>query len=364
MKILHINSYYVKDVFYTNLFNYQIESGIDIDVLVHKAKNTFNNFNKENCIVLSSYNKIDKYFFYLKHKKLYNDVKRIDLEYDLVHAHTLFTNGYQAYKIYKQFRIDYVVAIRSTDLDVFFKYFIHLRKTGLNILLNAKKIIFISEGYKTKLFKYINVKYHDEILKKSIVIPNGISNFFLENKGSNSNELNKIKILHVARINKNKNAILIVKAIEILLRQGYDISLDCIGSVEEEDVLHKLLGYDFVSHYSFMSKEKLINFYKKSTMFIMTSFNETYGISYLEAMSQGLPVIYTRDEGFDNQFPDGYVGYNCDSSDAVELSNKIKDVLNNYENIKSNCINSVDEFDWKIIGEKYTNIYNDILNKR
>lgn len=40
----------------------------------------------------------------------------------------------------------------------------------------------------------------------------------------------------------------------------------------------------------------------------MPSHKETFGLVYAEAMSQGLPIIYTKNQGFDGQFPDGYVG--------------------------------------------------------
>ncbi len=360
MKILHINSYYVKDFFYTNLYNYQKENGIEFDILVHKAKNTYNDFNKEDCITISPYSKIDKYFFIHKHNKIYNKIKQLDLNYDLVHAHTLFTNGMCAYKLYKEFNIDYIVAVRSTDLNIFYKYFPHLRSVALNILLNAKKIVFISKCYLDKLLRYINKKYHNEILEKAVVIPNGINEYFLENKETSFNEKNDINLLSVARINKNKNAMLIVKAINNLRSQGYDVKLKLIGKVEDEKLLMKLLKYDFVTHYSFMGKEKLISFYKEATIFVLPSITETYGISYLEAMSQGLPVIYTRGEGFDKQFDDWFIGVGNSSSDYIELSDNILKILDNYEELRRNAINSVDDFNWNNIGKKYIDIYNDI----
>ncbi|MFI3252358.1 MAG: glycosyltransferase family 4 protein [bacterium] len=359
MKILHINSYYVNDFFYSNLYNYQ-KGLYDIDILVYKAVNTYNNFSKENSIVISPYRKYQKYFFMYKHYKIFNEISKMKLNYDLVHAHTLFTNGYQAYKINKQFNIPYIVAIRSTDINFFIKYFIHLRKIGLNILLNARKIVFISSVYRSKLLKYINKKYHNIILNKSTVITNGVNNYWLENKSDKISYSKNIKLLHVARVNKNKNAITIVKAIESLKEHDLNITLDIIGKVEDKKVFKSLMKYKYVNYHEFMSKEELIKYYKDSTIFILVSKHETYGISYLEAMSQGTPVVYSKYEGFDGQYTNGYVGYKCKYNDYKELAITIKKVLENYSCLRDNCLKEIENFSWDNIGQQYDDIYREI----
>lgn len=55
-------------------------------------------------------------------------------DYDLIHAHTLFTNGYSAMKLAEKYDRPYIVTVRSTDINFFFKYFIHLRGFGLGVL--------------------------------------------------------------------------------------------------------------------------------------------------------------------------------------------------------------------------------------
>ena len=44
----------------------------------------------------------------------------------------------------------------------------------------------------------------------------------------------------------------------------------------------------------------------------MTSLGESFGLTYAEAMSQGVPVIYSKGQGFDGQFKEGVVGYHVD----------------------------------------------------
>ena len=108
------------------------------------------------------------------------------------------------------------------------------------------------------------------------------------------------------------------------------------------------------------SLEKAIEIYKNMDIFVMPSKHETFGLVYVEAMSQGLPVIYTRNEGFDQFFEDGVVGYSMKYNDYRKMSENIENIFNNYSMISKNCIEKSIEFDWNKIARKYIQIYNEI----
>lgn len=95
----------------------------------------------------------------------------------------------------------------------------------------------------------------------------------------------------------------------------------------------------------------------------MPSKKETFGLVYVEAMSQGLPVIYSKGQGFDGQFPEGYVGYHVKYNDVDEIVKKIKEILKNYNNMSINAAKSAKKFNWKDISKEYIEIYNNIRNK-
>src|SRR5699024_6489413 len=105
--------------------------------------------------VSKCFNKYDKLLFHLKHYKIKEDFfNQYTIEnYDILHAHSLFSNGYIAYAAYKKYKVPYIVAVRSTDINIFFNKMLHLRKMGLNILLNAYRIIFLSESHKEECLK-------------------------------------------------------------------------------------------------------------------------------------------------------------------------------------------------------------------
>src|SRR5690606_14547065 len=123
--------------FYKNLYEQQIRDGLDINVFIPVSHSFSTNKKFGNYSMVSpNYHGIDRIFYNLKHKKIHKDILknyRIK-DYSIIHAHSLFSNGLIAMKLKKEFNIPYVVAVRNTDVNTFFKYMIHLRKLGIEIL--------------------------------------------------------------------------------------------------------------------------------------------------------------------------------------------------------------------------------------
>lgn len=367
MKILHINSYYSGSSFYKNLYDKQFELGLNIDVFVpvtFSYDSSSLNLGKYT-YVSANHSSYDRYLFHLKQKKIHRDLllKYNVHDYSLIHAHSLFSNGYIALKIKKQFRTPYIVAVRNTDLNYFFKYMIHLRGTGIQILKEASKIIFLSETYKTLLIEnYVPKQLKEDILEKSVVIPNGIDDFWFKNLYTSDKKVpnDEVKLLYVGAINKNKNILTTVKAINYLEKKGINAKLTVVGKIVDRKVFQKISQSHNVSFKTARPKEELIEIYRSNDIFVMPSITESFGLVYAEAMSQGLPVIYTKGQGFDKQFREGEVGYSVNAFDAEDVASKILNIMNNYISISSHCITNVRKFNWIEISYRYTEIYKSI----
>jgi glycosyltransferase involved in cell wall biosynthesis len=117
-----------------------------------------------------------------------------------------------------------------------------------------------------------------------------------------------------------------------------------------------------VTYISPKTKEELIEIYRDNDIFVMPSITETFGLVYPEAMSQGLPVIYTKGQGFDGQLEDGEVGYSVNCFDAIQIAEKIEQIINNYNIISRNAIQHSSKFRWSLISHQYEEIYSDCLN--
>ena len=126
----------------------------------------------------------------------------------------------------------------------------------------------------------------------------------------------------------------------------------------------RILNDNITTYYRPLEKEELIYKYRENDIFILLSHYETFGLVYAEAMSQGLPVLYTRGQGFDGQFKDGIVGFGVSDKDSMDVKEKILTLIDNYAEISHNCLSNSSLFDWNRISIEYHQIYNEIIKKR
>lgn len=369
MKVLHINSYYCGSKFYKNLYDQQVNAGLDISVFVPTPSSVENicDFGEYTTISVN-HSRYDRFIFQLKHTKILRDItKRYDVEkYTLIHAHSLFSNGYVAMKLNQKYGIPYIVAVRNTDVNTFFKRMAHLRRMGIEILKNANGIIFLSKSYRDEVIeKYIPKEMKESIINKISIIPNGIDDFWIENKMSRMNEpdTNDLKLLYVGVVNRNKNIITTIKAIEHLRNQGVKARLTVVGRIDDYSIYDQFKNFDYVDYVEPKPKNGLLEIYRKNDIFVMPSFHESFGLVYAEAMSQGLPVIYSRGQGFDSQFADGVVGFSVDCIDEVEIANKTLAIVKDYESISTYSQNSIYKFKWSNISKEYYDLYTNITGE-
>lgn len=370
MRILHINNNYMGTKLHQVMIEHLKDYVPDNVVFCPINPKTSSYSTKPNSYVVVSecLTTIDRFFFYKKQKKiLKNLLENIDVTtVSCSHAYTLFTDGNCAYELFEKYHIPYVVAIRSTDIE-FFKYRINLRVRGRKILRNAEKVFFLSETTRNYFINsFIPQKEKNAIYKKSLIIPNGIDDFWLNNSSSEIIDKNlldnrSINLCCVSEIIKRKNIPTVVDVAYELERRGWKVHLEIIGKKTDINEFNKFINRKYLTYFEPVPKEVLIEHYKKADIFVLMSKGETFGLVYAEAMSQGVPVIYTQGEGFDGQFDDGYVGYAVKSSDISFAANRIEEILRHYMDFSRNCISSIERFSWKKICKEYSEIYSQIV---
>lgn len=365
MKILHINCNYIGTTLHQLMVEELDRRGIENEVFVPTYNKDLSVIKpNKNVYVSECFKKWDRIVFDYKQKKILRAIEEhYDVsEFDLIHAYTLFTDGNVARQLSKKYGIPYVVAVRNTDVNDFFKHMIHLRKRGVKNLLAAQKVFFLSESYRKTVFeRYIPQMQRDEILEKVEIIPNGIDSFWFDNCSFNENKKlgDIVRLVYAGGIDKNKNITATQAAMRILKSKGIPTSLTVVGKIKDKKV------YDIISQdpntqiLPATDKYGLIKLYREADLFVMPSIAESFGLVYAEAMTQGLPVIYTAGQGFDRQFEEGTVGYSVDCFDPEDIANKIIKCLNNYSYLRSN-LKSVQKFKWTYICGKYYTIYQEL----
>jgi glycosyltransferase involved in cell wall biosynthesis len=173
-------------------------------------------------------------------------------------------------------------------------------------------------------------------------------------------------ILFVGDVCKGKNVTTTIRMIKKLNEQGKNVIFDVVGDGEQMhacvNLSHKLQIRDKVIFHGWKTtKEELKKCYDNAHIFVMLSYRETFGTTYIEAISQGLPIIYTKDQGVDGYFEDGQVGYRCDPDDVDMARKKVISIINNYDKISQNCIRESKKFSWEIVAKKYAGAVENML---
>lgn len=373
--VLHICSDYSKQGLYKELILNISKSGISQTIYVPVRSideiGKFNIIDLENVSVI--YSKIldwrHRILFKLKVKTIYNDlIKFINLsEIDLIHAHFLFSDGAVAQKIKNDFKIPYIVSVRNTDINYFFKWAIHLRNIGIQILERSSKIILITPSYKKLIVdKYCKTNIRSRIESKIKLLPNGISKFWLEENFECKQHSDPLRILYVGDSSKNKNLFFLINTLSNL-RQEIDLECTIVG-FENSDA-EDLIKFIEKGNYSFVKisgrindKLKLKSYYRNHDIFIMISKYETFGLVYLEALSQGLPIIHSRGQGIDGYFQDSLFARAVDYNSEEQVHSAIKELMINYSKASTQAIQAANKFDWEYISEEYNDLYNNVLN--
>lgn len=298
-----------------------------------------------------------KFDFNYKLKKKYNYLLQSDLSnVSMVHAATLFSEGVVAYKLFKEKGIPYIVSVRGTDINFYFKYMFHLWRLGFDILKNASKIIFITnQSYKSFLKIGIIRAIGLDISNKSYVLHNGVEDFWLKNIYPKKVKHNW-KFIYVGLFDENKNIVSLIQEFLKLSKLYPELQLYLVGGggSEHNHVVEYCRSYPHIFHYmgKIYDKEKLRDLLRQCDVFAMVSHSETFGLVYIEALSQGLPILYTKGQGIDGVFKEN-IGVGVSSQSNISIYNGMKKIIEEYDSFVMPSVSSFNKFSWKYIAESY-----------
>lgn len=366
LSIIHINTYLICNDFYHHLYNCLQDFGIEQKVWIPHQKKIVSPKIRPIKNLDFKYSGIQNIFDRILFHRKINKGKRVffnEINYNeisLVHAHTLFSDGALAFELYREKNIPFIVAVRDTDLNIFWKYFFHLRSYARDILLHSSAIVFLGPAYKQAISILVGKSLWQNIHSKTYVIPNGIDCFWINNPPLRDNcSPERINVLFAGNIIKRKNISSLIQACSLLLKKGHDISLRIVGAKKPS---HYFLKNDkeWIDVFPFTkSKNELMAHYRWADIFATPSITETFGLVYAEALSQGTPVIYTKNQGFDGWVEQGTCGYSVDPKDIRDIAYGILHLKHNYDFFK--CIKTSDLFNWNKISRQYLDLYRSIV---
>ena len=293
---------------------------------------------------------------------------------DVIHMHNYrtFQNVVVAHYARKH-SIPYVLQAHGSATTFFQKRW--LKRTfdaiwGYRILKDASKVIAVTE-MEAEQYKSMGI-----VENKIEVVQSGIdlSEFdnlpergeFRRKHGLDSKQ--KI-ILYLGRINRIKGLDLLVKAFTELSKPLNEAKLVIVGP--DDGYLHflkKLIADLEISHKVLFTgplyERERLRAYVDADVYVLPSSYEIFGITILEAMACGIPVVVTDRCGIADVI-NGQAGVAV-SYDKDELSNAILRMLSDEKMRREfgerGRLLVRDKFNWEKIAERIETVYNNTLN--
>jgi len=198
-------------------------------------------------------------------------------------------------------------------------------------------------------------------------IPVGVDSKIFFNKGTR--KYDKLRIITVARLIEHKGLYDLFKALKLLKNEGYNFECTLIGSGYLYSSLKRFaLNLDIdncIRWISYVSYKKLNNYYNNANVFVLPSYTEVIGMSALEAMATGLPLIVSNVGGLKEFVVNGYNGYKFDPGDYKHLHLLLKNMLkkSEFQNLEMNSTTLFNQkYQWESLIERYIDLFKNIVN--
>jgi len=210
---------------------------------------------------------------------------------------------------------------------------------------NASKIFTTSENTKKSIINDYNIE-----TKKVILVRYGIP---IEFNQKTTKLYSNNTILFIGRNFKHKGGFILLKAFQKVRNVIPSAKLIIVG-VDKNIIQKKPPGVEILGFIK--DRNKINNLFEYSTIFVMPSYYEAFGLVFLEAMIHKLPCIGTNIDAIPEIISDGETGFLIRPDDVDELANKIIILLKNPELSKKMGLlgyeKAKNEFSWNEFGEK------------
>ena len=161
---------------------------------------------------------------------------------------------------------------------------------------------------------------------KCVFIPN-----MIDKMPSTCSNLIDNNFVAVGRFSKEKGFIDLIEVINLFRNKYPDTKfhLDLIGDGSERNkIVDRIYEYnlcDYIKVHGYLGREEIDSILDKSSIYLMTSFTESFGIVLIEAMSHGIPCLaFSSAEGAMDLITDDYNGYLIENRNFDKMVDSIK----------------------------------------
>lgn len=292
-------------------------------------------------------------------------IRRIEREFsfDLIHAHMTVPDGYAGMLISMEYERPLVISVQATDVDITAKRSKSCVAALQRVFAYASRVIAPSPRLAKTLLSQFDIE--------PVVIGYGFdpSEVFTGSSELLSKYRGRRVLLSVSRLIPTKGIDLNVCALKCLVDRYQNLLYLVVGDGPERPRLEQLVCdlnltkyVRFVGH---LPPKQVMEYMAHCELFTLPSWQETFGLVYIEAMAHAKPVIGVQGQGVDGIVIHGETGLLVKPRDVDSLVEALDFLLSHPEEAKAMGERArkvvLDNYTWEKNAEKTIEVYRDVL---
>jgi 1,2-diacylglycerol 3-alpha-glucosyltransferase len=311
--------------------------------------------------------------------KLAHVIKKLNL--DIIHTHTEFSLGIFGRIMARELKLP-IVHTYHTIYEDYTHYITHFQaldkrakafaRTYSKVVCNtAEQVIVPTEKTKELLMHY-------SVNKDISVVPTGIdltkfnpNNYLNEDVAAlkhryNLNPEDKV-MLYIGRVSQEKNIEELVRAMPHYMSTRENVKFVIVGSGPALEHLKELvIQLNIQDHFVFTGSQPWDTiglFYQLGDVFVSASKSETQGLTYIEAMASGLPVVAREDKCLEDILITGCNGYTFTDQEGIYFGLDQVFFLDKETDYRLNAIDKVKKFSTEEFAIQVETVYQQVTSR-
>lgn len=311
--------------------------------------------------------------------KLAHIIKKLDL--DIIHTHTEFSLGIFGRIMAKELKVP-IVHTYHTIYEDYTHYLTRIKaldrrakafaRTYTKVCCNTvEQVIVPTQKTKELLTRY-------SVHKDISVVPTGINLDKFDPSHYSIEEVADLKrrygigpedkvLLYIGRVSAEKNIEEIVQAMPEYMKSRSNVKFVIVGSGPALEKLQQMVkDYKLEARFIFTGAQpwdRIGLFYRIGDVFVSASQSETQGLTYIEAMASGLPVVARKDPCLYDILEQGRNGYTFTDQEGLYYGLDQVLYLDKETDYSKNSLNMVGKYSTSEFAYQVEKVYQQVMSR-
>ncbi len=296
--------------------------------------------------------------------RLVREIER-EFPFDLIHAHMALPDGYAGMLTSMGYQKPLVVTYQATDLDITANRSKSCFAALQKVFSYAQRVISPSPRLAKALVSQFSIE--------PVVIGYGVDpSEIVTARSELLTEYQERRILlSVSRLIPTKGIDLNIRALKYLVSRYENLLYLVVGDGPERANLERLVReLNLTQHVMFIGQvphKRAMEYMPICDVFTLPSWQETFGLVYIEAMAHGKPVIAVQGQGVDGIVVHGENGLLIKPRDTNTIVEALDYLLSHPEEAKAMGVRArkvvLENYTWERNAEKTIQVYREVLGE-